>query len=72
MSIVYRQVDRLLSADAGGEVKDGDCLLLEMGRTPLAGELALVRRGRGEALCRWNGQAGVVVLGVVIGVKRKL
>ena len=72
MALVYRKVDMLLSADAGGEVRDGDCLLLEMGRRPLAGELALVKRGQGEALCRWNGQDGVEVLGVVIGVKRKL
>jgi hypothetical protein len=72
MSIIYRKVDLLLSADAAGEVREGDCLLLEMGRRPANGELALVRRGRAEALCRWNGQDGGEVLGVVIGVKRKL
>ena len=64
----------MLSAAAGGEVKEGDSLLLELERPPLTGELVLVRRGHGEALCRWNGQDrdGVAVLGVVIGVKRKL
>jgi len=72
MSIIYRKVDLLLSADAAGEVREGDCLLLETGRRPAEGELALVRRGRTETLCRWNGQGGVEVLGVVIGVKRKL
>lgn len=72
MPLVYRKVDMLLSADTGGKVRDGDYLLLEMGRRPRAGELALVKRAGGETLCRWNGQDGVEVLGVVIGVKRKL
>ena len=72
MSLSYRKVDRLLTVDAGGEVREGDCLLLEMGREPREGELALVKRGRAEVLCRWSGRGGVEVLGVVIGVKRKL
>jgi len=72
MALTYRKVDVLLSSDAGGEVREGDCLLLEMGRSPADGELALVRRGRAETLCRWDGRSGVEVLGVVIGVKRRL
>lgn len=72
MSIGYRRVDMLLSAETGGEVQEGDCLLLELDRRPASGELALVRRGRAEALCRWDGRDGVDVVGVVIGVKRKL
>ena len=72
MALTYRKVDLLLSADAAGEVREGDCLLLEMGRRPASGELALVRRGRAETLCRWDGRDGGEVLGVVIGVKRKL
>ena len=72
MALSYRKVDVLLSSDAGGEVREGDCLLLEMGRSPADGELALVRHGRAETLCRWDGRDGVEVLGVVIGVKRKL
>jgi hypothetical protein len=72
MALTYRKVDLLLSSDAGGEVREGDCLLLEMGRSPVDGELALVRRGRAEALRRWDGECGGEVLGVVIGVKRKL
>jgi hypothetical protein len=72
MALAYRKVDVLLSADSAGEVREGDCLLLEMGRRPAAGELALVRRGRAEALCRWDGRDEVEVLGVVIGVKRRL
>jgi hypothetical protein len=72
MSLKYRKVDVLLSAGAAGEVCEGDCLLLETGRRPAEGELALVRRGSAEVLCRWNGQDGADVLGVVIGVKRKL
>jgi len=72
MSLTYRKVDLLLSADAAGEVREGDCLLLEMGRRPAAGELALVKRGQAEALCRWNDEDGIEVMGVVIGVKRKL
>jgi len=72
MSIVYRRVDLLFSADTAGEVREGDSLLLEMGRRPVEGELTLVRRGRVETLCRWSGRDGEEVLGVVIGVKRKL
>lgn len=71
-NIVYRRADLLLSANAGGEVGEGDCLLLELGRSPREGELALVRRGKGEALCRWKEGSGEEVLGVVIGVKRRL
>ena len=72
MAITYRRVDMLLSAAGDGEVSEGDNLLLETGRRPAAGELALVRRGRAEALCRWSDQEGVDVMGVVIGIKRKL
>lgn len=72
MSLVYRKVDILLSANAGGEVREGDCLLLEMGCLPRKGELALVRRGKTEAICRWRGGSGDDVLGVVIGIKRRL
>ncbi len=72
MGIVQRRVDMLLSAAAGGEVGEGDDLLLEVDRSPIVGELTLVRRGRVEMLCRWNGEDGVEVVGVVIGVKRKL
>lgn len=72
MALTYRKVDLLLSAGAAGGVREGDCLLLETGRRPIDGELALVRRGRAETLCRWDGRDGDEVLGVVIGVKRKL
>jgi hypothetical protein len=72
MALTYRKVDMLLSSGARDEVQEGDCLLLEMGRSPADGELALVRRGRAEALCRWDGRDGVEVLGVVIGIKRRL
>jgi len=72
MAFAYRRVDFLLSVDASGEVREGDCLLLETGRRPAEGELALVKREKVEVLCRWNGRNGDEVLGVVIGVKRKL
>ena len=72
MSLVYMRVDAILSAHAGGEAKEGDRLLLETGRMPRPGELALVRTGRTEILCRWNGGRRDSVVGVVIGVKRKL
>ena len=73
MSLVYRKVDLLLSANAGGEIQEGDCLLLDMGRLPREGELALVKRGKGEVLCRWSGERGNdEAVGVVIGVKRRL
>lgn len=46
--------------------------MIERGRPPLEGELALVRRGAVELLRRWHGEDGDEVLGVVIGIKRKL
>jgi hypothetical protein len=72
MSFVYRRVDFSLAANAGTEVREGDRLLLEVGRSPRSGELALVRRGKIDALCRWEREGCGDVLGVVIGVKRKL
>jgi hypothetical protein len=72
MSFVYRRVDFSLAASADTEVREGDRLLLEVGRLPRSGELALVRRGKIDALCRWERDDCGDVLGVVIGVKRKL
>lgn len=72
MSLSYRKVDSLLSANASGEVREGDSLLIERGRAPFDGELALVRRGAVEFLCRWCGEDDDEVVGVVIGIKRKL
>lgn len=72
MSLMYLRVDAILSAHAGGEAREGDRLLLETGRMPRPGELALVRKGRTEILCRWDGEQKDSVVGVVIGVKRKL
>lgn len=72
MSLTYRKVDSLLSASADGEVREGDCLLLEAGAPPREGELALVRRGKAEAVCRWRRGCGDEVVGVVVGVKRRL
>ena len=72
MSLVYRKVDMMLAANGGGEVQEGDSLLLDRECSPREGELALVRRGRGEALCRWDGTLHDDLLGVVIGIKRKL
>lgn len=71
MALVYRRVDMVLSSDADGEVREGDCLLLDTGRVPGKGDLALVRSGKAEALCRWDGRGGEV-LGLVIGVRRRL
>jgi hypothetical protein len=72
MSLLYRKVDFFLSANADGEVHEGDCILLEVARAPLEGELALVKRRGAEVLCRWRGNRGDDVLGVVIGIKRRL
>ena len=71
-SLTYRKVDLLLSSNAGEEVQEGDRLLLETGRMPRDGELALVRRGKAEIVCRWAAGRRGDVVGVVIGVKRKL
>jgi hypothetical protein len=74
MSLVYRRVDRVLSGDgdAGCEVCEGDCLLLETAGTPGAGDLALVRRDGVESLCRWDGDRSGEVLGIVVGIRRRL
>ncbi len=71
MPLSYRKVDALLSADAGGEVRAGDTLLLEDDRVPRGGELVLVRRGGVEAVRRWDGMEEDEVVGVVIGIKRR-
>ncbi|MBN1884781.1 MAG: hypothetical protein JW876_04565 [Candidatus Krumholzibacteriota bacterium] len=71
MSFVYRTVDAVLSAN--GEVREGDRLLIETGRPPRVDELALVRRGKAETLRRWTGpEDALEVLGVVIGIRRRL
>jgi hypothetical protein len=72
MSLVYRRVDKVLSGNAGGEVCEGDCLLLETTGEPGDGELALVRREGIESLCRWDESRSGNVLGIVVGIKRKL
>ena len=46
--------------------------MVERGRAPLTGELTLVRRGAVELLRRWCGEDGDEVVGVVIGIKRRL
>ena len=71
MSLVYRRVDKVLSGNAGGEVREGDCLLLETVGDPGKGELALVRRGGIESLCRWDEKRPGEILGIVVGIRRK-
>jgi hypothetical protein len=72
MSLVYRRVDKVLSGNAAGEVCEGDCLLLETAGEPEKGELTLVRSGGIESLCRWNGKCPEEILGIVVGIRRKL
>lgn len=72
MSLVYRRVDKVLSGNAAGEVCEGDCLLLETAGEPGKGELTLVRSGGVESLCRWNGKLPDEILGIVVGIRRKL
>ncbi len=69
--LIYRRVDKILSMNAPAEVMEGDCLLIETGRKPRKGELALVRSGKVEILRRWEGGAVDGLLGLVIGVRRK-
>ena len=71
MSLSYRTVDMLLSADAGGEVREGDTLLVEDDHRPRGGELVLVRRGAAEAVRRWDESCEGEIVGVVIGIKRR-
>ncbi len=72
MSLVYRRVDKVLSGNAGGEVCEGDCLLLETAGEPGDGELTLVKRDGVESLCRWDESRSEAVLGIVVGIRRKL
>jgi len=72
MSLVYRRVDKVLSGNAGGEVREGDCLLLETVGEPGKGELTLVRRGGIESLCRWDAKGPKEILGIVVGIRRGL
>ena len=72
MSLVYRRVDKVLSGNAGGEVREGDCLLIETAGEPARGELALVTRGGIESLRRCDGNGTEGVLGIVVGIRRKL
>lgn len=58
--------------DSGCEVCEGDCLLLETAGTPGAGDLALVRTGGVESLCRWDGERSGELLGIVVGIRRRL
>jgi len=71
MSLVYRRVDKVLSGNAGGEVREGDCLLLETAGEPGNGELTLVRRDGIESLCRWDGKWPREILGIGVGIRRK-
>jgi hypothetical protein len=72
MSLLYRRVDMVLSSNSRVEVREGDRLLIDADRKPESGELALVRRGRVETLCRWHGAGDGEVIGLVVGVRRKL
>jgi hypothetical protein len=72
MSLVYRRVDKVLSGNAGGEVCEGDCLLIETAGEPGRGELALVMRDGIESLRRCDGSVPGEVLGIVVGIRRKL
>jgi len=71
MSLVYRRVDMLLSAGAGGEVHEGDMLIVETGEAPAGGELVLVRDGGVESLRRWEGGPAGGVTGIVVGIRRR-
>lgn len=71
MSLIYRRVDKILSGNAGGEVREGDRLLVETAGVPREGELVLVRSDGGtESLLRWSGEGECV--GLVVGIKRRL
>lgn len=59
-------------ADPGREIREGDCLLLETAGTPGTGDLALVRTGGVESLCRWDGGRSGELVGIVVGIRRRL
>ncbi|MDD3643779.1 MAG: hypothetical protein PHQ19_09995 [Candidatus Krumholzibacteria bacterium] len=58
--------------DPGREVCEGDCLLLETAGTPGTGDLALVRAGGVESLCRWDVERPGELIGIVVGIRRRL
>lgn len=71
MSLIYRRVDKVLSGQAGGEVREGDRLLVETAGVPREGELVLARSDGGiESVRRWDGEGECI--GLVVGVRRRL
>ena len=72
MTFLYRKVDSLLADSSNGEVGVGDTLLVERDRPPGEGELVLVRVHGSERLRRWREGLMDDVLGVVIGIRRRL
>lgn len=72
MSMVYRRVDLLLAESMDVELEEGDYVLLEESGVPREGELVVVRSGGAERLCRWGGEKDGEVVGIVVGIRRKL
>ena len=72
MSLLYRRVDRLLSASAEERLEEGDYLLVERGGMPGRGDLVLVRVNGMERVCRWRDGIDGEVVGVVIGIRKRL
>jgi len=72
MSLLYRRVDRLLSTSEEGGLEVGDYLLIEGGGIPKRGDLVLIRVDGVERVCRWDDRVDGEVVGVVIGIRKRL
>ncbi len=71
MSLVYRRVDIILSSNAGGEVREGDSLIIETDSAPARGELVLMRDGGVESIRRWKGDPSGDLVGLIVGIRRR-
>jgi len=72
MSLLYRKVDQLLAGSAEERFEVGDYLLLERNGVPRRGDLALIRVDGVERVCRWGDGVDGEVVGVVIGIRKRL
>ena len=53
-------------------LEPGEYVLVEEGGTPGEGELVIVRVNGAERICRWDREVEGEVVGVVVGIRRRL
>ncbi len=72
MSFSYRRVDLLLAGGPEVGLEPGDYVLVEEGGVPGEGELVIIRVNGAERICRWDREVEGEVVGVVVGIRRRL